>query len=164
MESRRTYFNLLQIDDYPELLEMYQEKDTFKFIEPLQGLSIEEHILKLEKRRAQIDEGTGYHWICRNKQDHNLVGMMNLNQVPGSTGMYLGYQIKRHLWGQGYGTELASKVLEFAFADADLDEVYALIEAPNIASRKILLRMGFTLFKSKVEGESTLETYVLKKL
>ena len=39
METKRTKLFLLKKEDYQEVLEMFRENDTFKYIEPLQNKS-----------------------------------------------------------------------------------------------------------------------------
>ena len=55
----------------------------------------------------------------------------------------LGYVLIPKFWGRGYGGEIAEQLMRVAEADSDLTRIYAYVDPNNIASRKILLRLGF---------------------
>ncbi|NTW42737.1 MAG: GNAT family N-acetyltransferase [Cellulomonadaceae bacterium] len=54
----------------------------------------------------------------------------------------LGYVLARAHWGQGYATEAASAVLRFAHDELGLDRVEATCRPANIASQRVLTRIG----------------------
>jgi RimJ/RimL family protein N-acetyltransferase len=55
----------------------------------------------------------------------------------------LGYMLKPEFWGLGYGSEIAGYLMKVAEADPELTRVYAIVDPDHIASKKILLRLGF---------------------
>ena len=52
------------------------------------------------------------------------------------------YMIKPQYWGKGYGSEIAKVMVEKA-RKSDLKSLKAIIDPNNIASRKILIKLGF---------------------
>jgi ribosomal-protein-alanine N-acetyltransferase len=55
----------------------------------------------------------------------------------------IGYFVNKHQWGKGYATEMVYALLEFAFHKLTLNKVWATCDADNIASRKVLEKIGF---------------------
>lgn len=60
----------------------------------------------------------------------------------------LGYTLARPFWGRGYATEAARGVLDAlftgtAFVEAPLHRVIALCDSENVASQRVLERLGF---------------------
>ncbi|MGD1060705.1 MAG: GNAT family protein [Methanomassiliicoccales archaeon] len=55
----------------------------------------------------------------------------------------LGYELHRSHWHKGIMTEALSAVLTFGFADLGLNRVEANPLAVNVASQRLLLRLGF---------------------
>ncbi|GGN35151.1 RimJ/RimL family protein N-acetyltransferase [Actinoplanes campanulatus] len=53
-----------------------------------------------------------------------------------------GYVLARSAWGQGYATEAAAAVLAYAFEQAELHRVAATCDPANIASRRVLEKIG----------------------
>ncbi|MCP4385129.1 MAG: GNAT family N-acetyltransferase [Hyphomicrobiales bacterium] len=72
-------------------------------------------------------------------------------------------------WGQGYGFEAAGAVVRFAFGDASLSTLRSSYAADNIASKKLLLKLGFRPVStvrrvSRSRGEQITQVrYVLMK-
>lgn len=74
------------------------------------------------------------------------------DQLIGSCGVMLsdqphvreiGYWLAEPLWGQGYGTEVARKLVEIAFALPQVHRVQARVMVGNVASELVLLKAGF---------------------
>jgi RimJ/RimL family protein N-acetyltransferase len=55
----------------------------------------------------------------------------------------LGYFLKPSAWGKGYATEIARRLLEFAFRESPLEELVASVHHENLASKKVLEKSGF---------------------
>jgi ribosomal-protein-alanine N-acetyltransferase len=56
----------------------------------------------------------------------------------------IGWRLARPVWGQGYVTEAARRVLEFAFGPLGLPEVVAFTTVTNQRSRAVMERLGMT--------------------
>ena len=154
MQTERTILTMLTRDDYTEVLPMYDEPDTFKYIAPLQNKSREEYIGFLDSRIAQVNNELGYHWVVRLKDNGKFIGLMNLNPIGNSDKIQVGFQLKRKYWGQGFATELTKRVLEFAIKEADLRVIYGVFDKRNIASRRIFKKFGFEFEENRiVDGE-----------
>jgi len=65
----------------------------------------------------------------------------------------LGYSILPSMWGQCYASESAQRVVRFAFDELQLDRLQATTLKKNIASRRLLERLGFTLVDSGILEE-----------
>lgn len=56
---------------------------------------------------------------------------------------YLGYSLARAHWGQGYAGEAAQAVLDLLFGELNLHRVVAECDVENVASWRLLERLGF---------------------
>ena len=54
----------------------------------------------------------------------------------------IGFILKKSAWGKGYATEACKRLLKFAFEVSPLEEIVAVIDAENVASRKVLEKSG----------------------
>jgi RimJ/RimL family protein N-acetyltransferase len=95
-----------------------------------------------QRRRRQSDEsrGLGY-WI--GFADDEFVGWFSASSFaddPAVSG--IGYRLRRAAWGQGYATEGATATLAQAFAVPDVERVLASTMAVNVASRRVLEKLG----------------------
>ena len=56
----------------------------------------------------------------------------------------LGYDLARASWGQGLATEALRAIISFGFAQMNLNRMYANTIVDNVASVRVLERLGFT--------------------
>ncbi len=74
--------------------------------------------------------------------DGRLIGVVDLDSVAGSEAT-LGYWLERSSWGRGYAYEAARAVTRFAFEDLGLSKIKAGHADDNLASGRILRKLGF---------------------
>jgi len=143
---------------------MAGEPDTFRYIKKLRVMTDEEYQQFLRVKLEQIRQKTGYHWAVRLKTDGSWVGAVNLNPIGVTKRVQIGCQLKRQYWGQGLATELTRRVLEFAFHEGGLEEVYGVFEKENLISRRLLAKLGFVWVEDRTELGVEVETHRLSKL
>lgn len=153
----RTHLSFIEHKDFQEVLQLYHEKDTFKYIPHLTDWTNEKYIELLERKILEGKNNIGYYWIARHKQDNSLVGAMNVNKIRNSDKMQVGFQISKKYWHQGYGTELCKGVVEQVITKIRFEELYAVYDIENIASKKILHKSGFEVCREYEEDGIKLE-------
>jgi ribosomal-protein-alanine N-acetyltransferase len=76
--------------------------------------------------------------------DHAFIGWCSLTRWnPDHRSASLGYCLDDAAWGQGYATEAARGVLQWAFDTLDLNRVQAETDTRNTASARVLEKLGF---------------------
>ena len=58
-------------------------------------------------------------------------------------GIDFGYRYSRGTWGQGIGVEVAQAVIKYGRSEVALRTIFAAVLPENIASEKILIKLGF---------------------
>ena len=99
--------------------------------------------------RNEIDEFkrsdvTGRLAVVR-KSDSQLIGYCGLTLLPDIDGIAeyeLGYRLIRSAWGNGYATEAAIAVRDYAFTVLNLNRLVALIEPVNKRSIRVAEKLG----------------------
>jgi [ribosomal protein S5]-alanine N-acetyltransferase len=71
-----------------------------------------------------------------------IVGSVDIGEIDRGVGD-LGYWFDQACWGQGYGSEAARLMQDFAFGTLGLRSLIAGHVIENVASGRILLRLGF---------------------
>jgi ribosomal-protein-alanine N-acetyltransferase len=56
----------------------------------------------------------------------------------------IGWRLPRACWGQGYATEAAKAVVDFAFHQVQIEDLVAFTFTGNDASRKVMAKLGMT--------------------
>lgn len=103
-------------------------------------------------RQQYVNNGIG-RWAVIDKGSNDFVGWCGLKYVTEPTNGYknyydLGYRLKRKYWGQGIATETALVSLNYAFNELKVNEVYAAASCDNMASNKVLQKVGMTFVET----------------
>jgi len=94
--------------------------------------------------------GIGF-WLFAGIDDGIVAGHAGLfpsRQIPGR--VELGYTVKPKFWGMGYATEMARAVIAVAFNELGLESVVANAMPENVASRRVLERVGFSFVRDSL--------------
>ena len=90
------------------------------------------------------DEGTGARLAIDRVPDGAFLGWCSLTRWnPDYRSAALGYCLGDAVWGHGYATEAARALLEWAFDTLDLNRVQAETDTRNVASARVLEKIGF---------------------
>jgi ribosomal-protein-alanine N-acetyltransferase len=81
-------------------------------------------------------------------------GLFFFTDLDGKAEIELGYRLARSTWGQGYATEAAKAVRDFAFSTLGLKRLIAMIDPSNFSSIRVAEKLGM-----HYEKDVTLEGY-----
>ncbi len=94
--------------------------------------------------RTLEDEGTGARVAVERVSDGAFVGWCSLTRWnPDFRSAALGYCFDEAMWGHGYATEAAHALLRWAFDTLDLNRVQSETDTRNVASARVLEKIGF---------------------
>jgi len=89
-----------------------------------------------------VGEGDGTQFLVR--ADGDRIGTIGLHDVTATHGNgEIGYFFAPDAWGNGYATDAARTVADYAFTARRLHKVYARTFAFNDASARVLEKVGF---------------------
>ena len=94
-------------------------------------------------RQLEAD-GTGARLAVDRVTDGSLLGWCSLTGWnPDYRSASMGYCFDEVAWGHGYATEAARAVLHWAYDTLDLNRVQAETDTRNLASARVLEKLGF---------------------
>jgi len=76
------------------------------------------------------------------RESGRLIGGVGLRIVEQHQQAELGYWLGVPYWGRGYGTEAAQEMLRYGFEELNLHRIFATHFKDNLASGKILKKIG----------------------
>ena len=79
------------------------------------------------------------------KETGELIGDCGLEQMEDMHAAELGYDFRSEFWNQGYATEAACVVRDYAFDVLHLPHLISLIRVGNLASKRVAEKVGMTL-------------------
>jgi len=83
---------------------------------------------------------TRFPYMITLKESAEVVGMIDPRIEGPKVG--IGYGAARTYWGKGYVTEATRAIIEWAFQQHSIYRVYATTDVENIASRRVLEKVG----------------------
>ncbi|MFC5391113.1 GNAT family N-acetyltransferase [Bosea vestrisii] len=93
--------------------------------------------------------------------DGRMIGLVDLDEIADDEGE-IGYWFEQASWGQGFAAEAATAVVLFAFSEVGLQSLRSGHAADNVASGRVLTKLGFRLLDqverpSRSRGETILQ-------
>jgi len=87
-------------------------------------------------------------WAVQDKSSSTLAGFCGLNaeRVDDADEIEIGYRLAPGFWGKGLGTEAARRALNHGFDKLRIDSLIAIVEPANVASVKVIQKLGFSGF------------------
>jgi len=95
-------------------------------------------------------------WTINDQETGHLLGFCGLRQPPDGPPELL-YGLLPSAWRKGLATEAASRVLGYAFSELSLREIVAATDAPNLASARVLQRLGMQVERRLVARREVVE-------
>ena len=94
--------------------------------------------------RENLDAGTGMNLAIALRSGDSYIGGIGLTLDLTADSAEMGYWIGKPYWNQGYGTEAAGAIIQYAFEELGLNRVFAAHYKRNPASGRIMQKIGMT--------------------
>lgn len=92
----------------------------------------------------QYQNAAFFDWAVREKNG-KMIGTCGFTKLdPETLCGEIGYVLSPKVWGRGYATEAAARVLEFAFEELGLNRVCARFIFGNSKSERVMQKLGMT--------------------
>ena len=92
------------------------------------------------------------------RETHELVG--DVGFLVYEEGVEIGWHLRRSAWGQGYATEAGDACLADGFERLGLTRVSAFTEAANVASVRVIEKLGMRFVRRGANGVPAWVEYV----
>ena len=145
LETERLVVRTWTPDDAQEGFRIWSDEEVMRYVGTGQpNATVEETRAWLGRMMAHHERhGFGF-WAVVEKDSGRLVGSCGLGyQRDGGPPLEFGYTLARSHWGRGYATEAASACLRYAFEVLRLPEIVASVDSRNLASCRVLEKIGF---------------------
>jgi RimJ/RimL family protein N-acetyltransferase len=124
----------------------------------------------VEETRAWLGRMIAHHelhgfgfWAVLEKATGQLIGSCGMGyQRDGGLPIEFGYTLARSHWGQGLATEAAAACLRYAFEQLRLPELLARVDSRNVASQRVLEKIGFVYQREEQDADGIDFRYVAR--
>jgi RimJ/RimL family protein N-acetyltransferase len=129
-----------------DVVEIERVTNTPPVMEYMGGVAAPDVFAAMVERNmlGQREYGFSF-WIAQRRSDDALLGFCGFKR--GTVGpilgeMEIGWRFREDVWGQGYAREAASACLDWAWARAQCERIFAITVMSNTPSWGLMLRLG----------------------
>lgn len=146
IEADRVALRPVAATDLPALLAINGDPQVTQFLPYATWLSLDDGAAWLARMEALGATGTGQQLVVVRRADAAVIGTLLLfKHDAGSQRLELGYVLARAHWGQGLMREALQTVCGQLFGTLGVRRIEAEVNPANVASCRLLTRVGFTL-------------------
>jgi len=146
IEAERIAVRPVAATDLPALLAINGDPQVTQFLPYATWLSLDDGAAWLARMEALGATGTGQQLVVVRRADTAVIGTLLLfKHDAGSQRLELGYVLARAHWGQGLMREALQAVCGQLFGALGVRRIEAEVNPANVASCRLLTRVGFTL-------------------
>jgi ribosomal-protein-alanine N-acetyltransferase len=146
LETERLFLRTWSLADAEEgFRRIWSDPEVMRYIGTGQpNADVEQSRAWLERMRAHQEQHGFCFWAVVEKESNQLIGSCGLGyQRDGGLPIEFGYSLARDYWGRGLATEAARACLRYVFEHLSLAEIAASVDSRNVASQKVLEKIGF---------------------
>ena len=151
IKTERLILRQMRDDDAPHLFEFFQDPKTSQFWFTPDKTLAETYARVIRLTKEWTKNGFG-DWAIVDGESEKLIGFAGLHYIPGMEEVNLGYLLAHSCWGRGYGTEACLAVVRFGFDVVELKQIIGVTHPNNLASIRVLEKVGMTFWKEIVRS------------
>lgn len=141
LETNRLILRELNIDDAKNFYELNLNPNVVKYTGDKAFANVAEAQIFLNNYKDYEINGFG-RWAVIDKSNGEFLGWCGLKYVQELNETDIGFRFFEKHWGKGFATESAKACLEFGFEKLKLKSIVGRAMAKNIASIKVLEKLG----------------------
>ncbi|HEY9669301.1 MAG TPA: GNAT family N-acetyltransferase [Coleofasciculaceae cyanobacterium] len=159
IETPRLRLRQFTPDDAKDLYRIYSDPELFKYMsneKPLLWKQTRGFIGAWNENWKRYNFGV---WAIVYKKNKKLIGHCGLKFLENTSEVQIGYLLLKSYWGRGLGTEAAAAALKYGFEVIELPKIVAIAKPANIASRRVMEKIGMKYEKEAFYYENDVVYY-----
>jgi ribosomal-protein-alanine N-acetyltransferase len=128
--------------DLDWLAALYSDRDVTRYLGGVKDRADAEDFMNTRILQYYDEHPALGMWMTVERASGAGVGFHLLNHIHGEPIIQVGFVLAKSAWGKGFGTEMASAVLRYGFADLNLPVIAGMTSLQHHASQRVLLNIG----------------------
>lgn len=153
LETPRLHLRRFTFDDVPVLYQLGTIPEVIRYVGAKPMASLEqarEYLIKMPLRDYEV-HGFG-RLACVWKETGAVIGFSGIKHLDELDENELGYRFLPEYWGKGLATEAGRAMIDHAREVYKLKRLVSVIHPDNHASKKVVLKLGFSYEKMVTES------------
>ncbi len=145
IETERLILRKPVPEDIPAWFKMRSNEENMRYIGRPPAKDISEVASLFQLVIADIEANKHIGWVVAEKSKASgFVGMIGFHRIkPEHHRAEVGYMIEKEYQGKGYAAEAVRAIIKYAFNEMKIHSIEADIDKDNIASERLLQKLGF---------------------
>ncbi|MBD2345045.1 GNAT family N-acetyltransferase [Anabaena subtropica] len=143
LETQRLLLRQEKPEDAGAVFEVFSNPKVTQFHDLDTFTNIEEAFSLIERRTKRFETGQGIRWGITRQLDNIVIGSCGFTWDKQAHSAEIGYELNSTYWRQGIMKEALQAILQYGFFECNLQYVIAEVMLDNIASKKLLCKLGF---------------------
>jgi RimJ/RimL family protein N-acetyltransferase len=141
LETSRLRLRGLRATDVPALGRLNSDPRVIHFLNAA-PMTLAEATDRARRHWHRLHDGHFGLWAIARRDDDRFIGTASLEPFGERRQGELSYRLLPEAWGRGLAGEAAARLTAFGFADLGLACINAVTDPRNLASQRILERLG----------------------
>jgi ribosomal-protein-alanine N-acetyltransferase len=163
IETERLYLREMTVEDAENLYLLNLDTEVIKYTGDKSFENIENAKIFLQKYDHYEKYGFG-RWAVLHKENHDFLGWCGLKYTVELDEVDIGFRFLKQHWNKGYATESARAALNFGFDKYELTTIVGRAMLENLASIKVLEKLGLKYVKSQNFNEENGVIYQIERM
>lgn len=161
-QTPRLLFRQFTEADAPLVYQLNSNPEVVKYLhEPVLQNETEARKVILDIILPQYKNNLG-RWAVHMESNNDFVGWCGLKYYAATGETDLGYRFKQQVWGEGFATEAATYTLDHGFKELNLSLIIGRAHVQNLASLKVLEKIGMQFVKEEIIDDCQVKKFVAK--
>ncbi|MEA5564086.1 GNAT family N-acetyltransferase [Anabaena sp. UHCC 0399] len=139
IETTRLILRHFSLDDFDSLFRLYSDAEVMRYLSPRTKAQTQASLIKHIQHWQEHNLGM---WAVVYKDSGKMIGRCGLGFLDTTPEVELGYVLDKSYWNMGLGTEASQATLKYGFLKVKLDRIVAIARPENIASRRVIEKVG----------------------
>nr|WP_294938859.1 GNAT family N-acetyltransferase [uncultured Flavobacterium sp.] len=167
IETERLLLRELLLSDTEAMFAMDSNPNVHKYLWNKPVETIDESRELIEHVRKQYTDNNIGRFAVILKETNEFIGWAGLKfndkELNNRINFYdIGYRLDEQFWGKGYASEASYAWLEYGFNTMKIPKMDAAAQSENVASNRILQKIGLRLTEEYLEDEVLWNWYELE--
>ncbi|GAA6614965.1 GNAT family N-acetyltransferase [Scytonema sp. NUACC26] len=142
IETKNLILRETKLADAQDIFQIFANDEVTRYHDLETATRVEQAQFLIERRAERFQNKQGIRWGIARKEDNIIIGSCGYS-IKNRFLLEIGYELARDYWGKGIMTEALQAIIKWGFQELDINRIEAMVLIENIASIRLLEKMGF---------------------
>ena len=148
LDTARLHLRPFSLDDIDTLHRLWTNPDVRRYLWDDEIIPRETAEAVVRSSLTSFQEHRFGFWVLTIPNEETVIGFCGLRFFDDPPEVEILYGLDPTHWGKGLATEAAQAILRYGFEQLGLTQIWGGTDAPNVASIRVLERLGMTYQKT----------------